>query len=52
MTSDLDPGLGLPPEGYRARRILFALLVGLTVTAGAGLMAATSVPAGSTPGTP
>lgn len=41
-----DPDLGLPPEGYRARRILFALLVGLTVVAGAGLMAATLSPGG------
>ena len=37
MTLELD----LPPDRYRARRVLFALLVGLTAVLGIGLMAGT-----------
>ncbi len=39
MTPNLQ--LDLPSSRYRTRRILFALLVGLTVAAGVGLMAGT-----------
>jgi membrane glycosyltransferase len=38
--------LDTPPEHYRPRRLVFAFLVGLTVAAGVGLMAATLRPGG------
>ncbi len=41
-----DSFLGTQSERYRPRRVLFALLVGLTVAAGVGLMAATLSPGG------
>lgn len=44
MTPDLP--LGIPPRRYRIRRVLFALLVSLTVLTSVGLMARTLSPGG------